>query len=627
MVKLIRLFIVLLVFVCGLISFDAEAANIVQYSNTLSDSGPNQASNHTLRFTSKVAINSGAYLDVQFPPGFVVENATTTFGERNVELYVNGVPRVASGTIGFGVDLVTINSGNGGSVRYTLGTGSGIPADSNLELRIGNHSSVSLDERQVYTASSGTTTLPADVEPIRNSGALGLHHVGLDIVDGGVIADANFLIFLNRKISVKGDTTEEIPPFRFNGAPSSTIAGTSLFVEISLETDEFAVCRYSTASGTPYFLMTNEFSNTGLVVHTTNVPVVPNTFLQFFVRCIDDENNYNVDDFAIEFSISAEPTGTSNTTGSTSGDGTGSGDDGTGTGQGDGGTTGGSDGDTNESGNDTGGGGSGGGSGGGGGGGSGGGSGGGFESTDGPYESGDGRVIINGLAFPDADVTILIDGQIADQVQAARDGKFSITIDEIARGAYTFGIYAEDENSNKSSTFSTSFTVSGARASRLSNINITPVITVSPDPAEPGETVTFSGYAMPDATVTLETGRTGGANSVNLTAVSDSDGFYSTTLTTQGFARDTYQVRAMSEQEGGDRTGFSDYVFYGIGQEAENQIFADLNRDGSVNLVDFSILLFWWQTSGGDSDPPADINADGTVSLTDFSILLFNWTG
>jgi hypothetical protein len=37
--------------------------------------------------------------------------------------------------------------------------------------------------------------------------------------------------------------------------------------------------------------------------------------------------------------------------------------------------------------------------------------------------------------------------------------------------------------------------------------------------------------------------------------------------------------------------------------------------------------LFWWGSDGGDSNPPADINRDGKVNLTDFSILLFNWTG
>jgi hypothetical protein len=49
----------------------------------------------------------------------------------------------------------------------------------------------------------------------------------------------------------------------------------------------------------------------------------------------------------------------------------------------------------------------------------------------------------------------------------------------------------------------------------------------------------------------------------------------------------------------------------------------DLNCDGFVNLVDFSILLFNWNTAS----TVADINKDGTVSLPDFSIMLFYWTG
>jgi hypothetical protein len=50
---------------------------------------------------------------------------------------------------------------------------------------------------------------------------------------------------------------------------------------------------------------------------------------------------------------------------------------------------------------------------------------------------------------------------------------------------------------------------------------------------------------------------------------------------------------------------------------------ADLNKDGKVNLVDFSILLVYWKTS----DANADINSDGAVNLGDFSIMLFYWTG
>lgn len=49
---------------------------------------------------------------------------------------------------------------------------------------------------------------------------------------------------------------------------------------------------------------------------------------------------------------------------------------------------------------------------------------------------------------------------------------------------------------------------------------------------------------------------------------------------------------------------------------------SDLNCDGRVNLTDFSILMYWWETSG----PTGDTNQDGKVGLIDFSIMLFDWT-
>ena len=234
---------------------------------------------------------------------------------------------------------------------------------------------------------------------------------------------------------------------------------------------------------------------------------------------------------------------------------------------------------------------------------------------------------ISGYAYPGARVVVLVDGQIAESSTANSSGAYSILIDEIARGAYTFGVYAIDDTGTRSSTFSTSFTVSGARASRLSNINIAPSIAVDPDPAEPGEVVTFSGFTLADADIVIQTSRDDGGGSETFTTTSDGDGFWEVEFNTTGKARDTYRVRASAQRDDGIKTGFSDYVFFGLGQRADRPLGPDLNRDGFVNLIDFSILLFWWQTNGGDSDPPADINQDGTVSLTDFSILLFNWTG
>lgn len=608
-------------------TYVVQAANVLQYKDTISDSGPSEQSNHTISFVLNTTVGPNSEIQITPPAGFTVMS-TSTFAERNVELWVDGVARTSSTTASPGVDMVQITTGTPGFFKYTLAPDYTITAGSQLELRIGNHSSVSLPFSATFSTSTGTTTTPADIEPIINSSVLGRHDVQVEIYDGGLVANADPVIFIVDKVSVPGvDTTETVPPYRFNPSPTSSIGGTTLNVEISLETNEFAYCRYATTTSVAFGVMPYSFANSGLIYHSTVVPVVPSSIQNFYVRCIDDEGNFNIDDFLITFTVNDVPTGSSTDSGATDGDGSGTGDSGTGDGTGGGGTTGESDGEEPLEGGDSGTGGS-----GGGGGGSSGNeqdstAGGGFEGSDGPYRSGDGRVIISGYAFPNSTVGFLVDGNFFDTTRSNGSGVYSVTLDEIARGVYTFGVYAEGPDDVRSSTFSTSFTVTGARTTSLGNVNVAPSILVNPDPVDPNSTVNFSGYALPDSTVTIQNSRINNTSSQNLTTTSDSSGAWSLDVSTSGFSVDTYQVRAKSEQTGGRSTNFSDHTFYGVGQEADLPINADLNRDGSVNLIDFSILLFWWNSDGGASDPPADINQDGRVSLTDFSILLFNWTG
>jgi hypothetical protein len=51
----------------------------------------------------------------------------------------------------------------------------------------------------------------------------------------------------------------------------------------------------------------------------------------------------------------------------------------------------------------------------------------------------------------------------------------------------------------------------------------------------------------------------------------------------------------------------------------------DINRDKSVNLVDFSIFLMSFNQPTPFPNPCVDINKDGKVSVIDFSILLSQW--
>lgn len=607
----------------------SNAKNISTYRDTITDSRPLGYANHTLEFTLDTTVSPSGYIEIEPPSGFEVR-ATSTFAERNVEMYVNGVRRASGDTLSANVDEVEITTGSPGLIRYTLNPTTGITSGSNIKILVGNHTSNSIQAGTTFSTSTGTTTTFADVAPIKNSPQIGTHKVGVQIVGGAEEAYADFSIAVIDSISTLNvDTTEIVPPLRFNGAPSGEVGGTTYSVELSLETDELAVCKYSMASGTAYASMPFTFTTTGQVVHSRVVQIATSTTNTFYVRCIDDEGNFNIDDYAITFISLPPPEGNPNTEGDTEGSGTGTGNEGTG-----GGITG-SGGGTQ----------SGGGGGGGassGGGGSGGGSGGdkgptsedetggGLESVNGPYQSGDAEVIIRGYAFPGSTVYALVDGFIADSSRAGSDGSYSITVSAIARGVYTFGVYAIDSNRTKSTTFSTSFTVTGGRTSNLSNINIMPSIKVEPNPVTPPQALAVTGYSIPNAEITIENQNDkSSASKKSYTATSNARGEWSLSIDTNGFNNGTYKIRAKSKQLAGDllQTNFSDYTFYGVGQSADVPLSADLNTDGKINLTDFSILLFWWGGDGGNSNPPADINRDGKVNLTDFSILLFNWTG
>jgi cysteine-rich repeat protein len=238
---------------------------------------------------------------------------------------------------------------------------------------------------------------------------------------------------------------------------------------------------------------------------------------------------------------------------------------------------------------------------------------------------GDTRVSIQGRSYPNSTVTILRDGEVVSTVRANSRGEFLLNV-ESEPGAATFSFWANDAAGTRSATYSTTFDVTQGAVTTATGILIPPTLRATPTTINPGETITLSGQTVPNVTVEVQIGQ----NVRTLTATADATGAWQIVFPTAGLAPQTYPARARFI----DRTGLlsvtSNYgtavqLFVGVeGRAASN---ADLNRDGRVNLTDFSILIFWWGTNGGNSNPPADINGNSRVSLEDFSILLFNWTG
>lgn len=103
--------------------------------------------------------------------------------------------------------------------------------------------------------------------------------------------------------SSSSDTTA---PVRSNFQPSANLSSGSTSTNISLTTNENAICRYSVAANTNYSLMNDTFSYTGSTSHSTTVGgLLSGNSYFFYVRCNDSYGNLNTNDSVISFGVNS----------------------------------------------------------------------------------------------------------------------------------------------------------------------------------------------------------------------------------------------------------------------------------------------------------------------------------
>ncbi len=263
----------------------------------------------------------------------------------------------------------------------------------------------------------------------------------------------------------------------------------------------------------------------------------------------------------------------------------------------------------------------------GGGGGSAKGGGGGSSGGSNTEELGDTQVSITGHAYPNTTVNILEDGDVIGTVRANAQAEFSFS-GNAEPGAITFGFWANDSRGVRSTTFNTTFDVTQGAVTTISGILLPPTISAAKTTVSKGEPIVFQGKTVPDVDVKVQID--GSSNSIK-TAKATSNGDWTLSLDTAGLSESSHTAKAKFEFLSGGRltdSTFGQVLTFYVGVSPTAVISSsDLNKDSKINLIDFSILIFWWGTPGGNSNPKADINSNGKVGLEDFSILLFNWTG
>lgn len=236
-------------------------------------------------------------------------------------------------------------------------------------------------------------------------------------------------------------------------------------------------------------------------------------------------------------------------------------------------------------------------------------------------------VVFSGKAYPGRTVTLLKDGQLAATGAADAGGDFQITISGLAAGSYNFSLYCTDRNDNKSKTLAYQITIAESETKYRSGIIIPPTIEADEDEVEAGDSLTIFGQAAPNATVRILI-TSDAEDDFYLTDTSNANGNYSYSLDTDSLEDGQYEANAKVTLADGSSSDYGSEADFSIEEAAVSLICSarsDLNDDGRINLVDFSILIYWLDRQS----PPSDIDPyeDDDIDLRDFSILMYYWTG
>jgi hypothetical protein len=242
-------------------------------------------------------------------------------------------------------------------------------------------------------------------------------------------------------------------------------------------------------------------------------------------------------------------------------------------------------------------------------------------------------IFIEGYAYPSSKVFILKDGQQASSTISDAYGRFKVTLTDITAGNYRFGVYALDQTGVKSSVFTFPAFITLGALTKVSGIFIAPTIVLDKNTVSLGESLTVSGQSMPESTVTISFYADVGFFRQIKT---DATGRYSYTVNTSTFASKEYLVKAKATF-GQESSSFSQAVTFSVGAKgvpvppvSVKVLKGDVNNDGRVNLIDFSIAAYWYKKPLSKQFKAVEqerLNGDEKIDLKDFSIMAYYWTG
>lgn len=235
-------------------------------------------------------------------------------------------------------------------------------------------------------------------------------------------------------------------------------------------------------------------------------------------------------------------------------------------------------------------------------------------------------ITFNGWAYPYSPVTLFQDGVVITTVSAHQDATFSVVINNLAVGTYTFSLVTEDTLGRRSTLFTLPIYIPSNSNTTISNIVLTPSISIDKTQVTPGGTIHVSGESVPGSLITISID----SNAFLFTTTASTSGTYAYDVSTVGFSNTKHTIQTKTTLQNNESSPFGFALLFTVGGKNTTVTegcasIGDINFDCRVNLIDFSILAYWYKRP---SPPPAlDLNSDGIIDLADFSIMAYYWTG
>lgn len=241
------------------------------------------------------------------------------------------------------------------------------------------------------------------------------------------------------------------------------------------------------------------------------------------------------------------------------------------------------------------------------------------EALDEPAEPTSTNVYFGGYSFPNATISYSLNGEVISTIQADATGYFEGVYASVEAGENTFSFQAENYEGDESHLVSYAYTVQTASPVYISGVVLPPILDVSSEGdlegiAIPGSEIQIYGVDLSDQSLHV----------VNTISVNP-DGTYAIEFDLRDpTVYDQYYVGC--EWEGLD-CGFSQVIevqMVGDSYKFVGEVFADFTQDVEVNFVDFAFIRAAFLS--GKNNPVYDLNKDGTIDLVDFSLLNYQWT-